>query len=160
PEYRGEGADARLDLFIILSMGVPTMFGCRAIIWLVNSIAVVALSLCLSGCLPVTANTSQAIYDPATDPPFDAKLVGIWLPEYLCVNLDKGDGNSYLVRSGGLGGISGVPDGAESQRSIHLVRIGKYDYLFAAPKAGEAGTSLTDCCRVEWRPDRVAIRNL
>jgi len=129
---------------------------------ILTAVQLLALSLCLCGCTPfrVTANTTEALYDPRTDPHFDRKLVGIWLPEYLCVNLEKGDGNAYLLRNGVFGGLPGIYDPSQATQPIHLVKIGKYDYFFAAPKPGEPGTSLTNCCRVDWCKDRIAIRNL
>ena len=129
--------------------------------------AVISLTLtfgCLiTGCARVTAETTFALYNPQTDLKFDQRLLGIRLPDSMCVNLRRGEGNSYLAKAGGLSWLvifGDVGNKTSTPDAIHLVKIGKYDYFFAAPKPGESGTSFTGCCKVQFADDRITLHGL
>ncbi len=114
------------------------------------------LLLFTTGCMTVTASTSKPLFDPTTDARFDPRMVGVWLPEYLCLNLQKGEGNSYVAGSSNPGSFVAIAMGIYAQgdeghpaepAKAYLVPIGKYRYFFPNVKPGE-GTSLSSCCRV------------
>ena len=121
-----------------------------------------AISFFVTGCAfsRVTADTTSPLYDPKTGPRFDKRLVGTWLPESICIDLRKGPDNAYLAKSGLFGGLP-APSGEHSvAEPIHLVKIGKYEYFFAAPKPNERGTLLTNCCRVEFCNEKIFLSAL
>lgn len=118
------------------------------------------LSICAVGCvIGPTAGTTKPLFDPKTDARFDPRLVGTWLPEYFCLDLRKGEGNSYVA--GGMGAFIGMhPEEMPAQPvPAYLVQIGKYQYFFPNTKAGE-GTSLSNCCRVTVGPRCMIFQGL
>ena len=48
----------------------------------------------------MTAESTFALYDPKTDLTFDRRLLGVWLPDTVCVNLRRGEGKTYLAGPG------------------------------------------------------------
>ncbi|HET6252240.1 MAG TPA: hypothetical protein VFE47_31430 [Tepidisphaeraceae bacterium] len=117
----------------------------------------------LSGCARMTAETALPLYDPTADLTFDNRMLGVWLPDTVCVKLCRGEGKAYTAAGGGMSWLVIFGDTlnkAERPQEIHLVKIGKYTYFFAAPLAGESGTSLTGCCKVEYVKDRIVLHGL
>jgi hypothetical protein len=122
------------------------------------------IAACIApGCARVTMESTAAIYDPRTELKFDPRLLGVWLPDTVCVNLRRGEGNSYLAGTGVFSWMVIFGDAknkAPTPDALHLVHIGNYDYFFAAPKPGESGTTFTGCCKVEFADERITVRGL